>query len=318
MADICIGGSPVSGMTTKKFDDTGIALWSAADTGTIYGLAYSGDYLYVASGAKLTQRNIDTGLELWQIDLTVNHDDRVQSVWTDALGNVYIHLYYYWHSGMLSEYRFYINKYDSSGSLIWSKLRDTYSAGLFSGLLAVDSQGNVYINGEPQYATHYFEKYDTDGNLIWSKASLNPSEFRIGLDDYLYITNIYDVISKIDSDGNVVLQIDGSLIAGIFFYYPKADIDGNIFVDRQFDFNDSIIKYDSSGSLLWEVTLPTGFIVYSLDVSSSDVCVAGDYGTPDIYVYDSKGLLSYSASHGDTVNVIIFVSEATIDQAFIG
>src|SRR6185312_3728079 len=143
----------------------------------------------------------------------------------------------------------YLVKYDSKGSAIWSKQVQSYdSLGSFGLSVAVDKSDNVYMTGtfggNSQVGTFslsstginnyniFLIKYNTNGNVLWAKQSKLPS------------ANSYGFVSSVATDkfGNI-------FITGYFqdtisfgpFSLTSRDSSTNIF----------LVKYDSSGTVLW-------------------------------------------------------------------
>ena len=172
-------------------------------------------------------------------------------------------------------------KYDSSGSLLWNKTWGGSGDDWGNGI-ALDGSGNAFITGfTDSYGTGnndaFLLKYNSSGNLLWYKTwggSDRDYGYEIALDGLgkAYITGVtysYGLgnsnafLLKYDSFGNLLwyktwggdsygdyaygygIAVDGSgntFITGTYTSYGPYDVDG------------ILLKYDSSGDLLWEKT----------------------------------------------------------------
>ncbi|MFZ2036322.1 MAG: SBBP repeat-containing protein [Dehalococcoidales bacterium] len=90
--------------------------------------------------------------------------------------------------GIDTSYDYATIKYDSDGNQLWAvRYNDSVNGDDESGLLSLDSKGNVYVTGSStngsrnsDYAT---VKYDTNGNQLW-------------LVRYSGLDNIYNVLNS--------------------------------------------------------------------------------------------------------------------------
>lgn len=135
----------------------------------------------------------------------------------DSSGNIYV-------SGQITN-TFLISKWDSTGSLTWSrKVADTTASASNARKPVVDSSGNVYVAG---YATRSAErqallaKYNSSGTLQWQRKlyhttseTLNSaSGIAIDSNDYINIvgsfadgTNSYPLWARYNSSGTLLNQ----------------------------------------------------------------------------------------------------------------
>ena len=165
----------------------------------------------------------------------------------DSSGNVYIAGYT--NSAGAGGNELLIAKYNSSGTIQWQRTLGTGTAYRHddSGrMIAVDSSGNVYVNGTTNFTGGYdsmmIAKYNSSGTLQWQKTfgDSNTQERGHGI--------------TVDSSGNVFVcgettkGVNGALVA----------------------------KLNSSGTLQWQRTLDAS-LFYEVVVDSSDNVYVGGY-----------------------------------------
>ncbi|MBK8846298.1 MAG: SBBP repeat-containing protein [Bacteroidetes bacterium] len=140
----------------------------------------------------------------------------------------------------------FISKYDNSGNFIWAKSAGgTSSSYSYSNSVATDFSGNIFITGVfvgptitfgtttlTNVGTSGFDifltKYDSNGNVIWAKsAGGNWSDQSLSV--------------STDISGNV-------FITGLFSYQITF---GTTPLTGAGDLDIFIVKYDSSGNVLW-------------------------------------------------------------------
>ncbi len=235
-----LGNVYLSGTTERDIDGSGPGTHAGADD------------------AFLTKYD-SAGNLTWTRQLGTTDRDKSSSVTTDAFGNVYISGFTQGDiDGPGSEthaggYDAFVRKYDSTGTLAWTKQLGTSDTD-GSSSVTTDASGNVYISGYTwddldgsgpgSHAGSYdgfLAKYDSAGNLAWTK--------QLG-------TTTYDISSSITTDafGNVYLS-----------GYTYGDLDGDGPETHSGDADVFVRKYDSSGTLAW--TKQLGSSTY--DISSS-------------------------------------------------
>ncbi len=137
----------------------------------------------------------------------------------------------------------YLVKYDSNGNIKWAKQSVGINHQQLARCVATDNVGNSYVTGHFVDTVHFgaltlispslssfVVKYDPLGNVKWARQSVN------------YRTNYADAFGvAIDYMGNV--------------YITGSQYDTTLFgTDTLLGHNFFLIKYDSTGNLLWATT----------------------------------------------------------------
>ena len=232
-------------LTVSKYDTNGNLLWSKTSTytdpskvgipGDLNVLTIDKNGGIIAVGTTATGLNgypVPASMTQAQV-LLLNYDSNGNLLWsnqtilqfgaqngagwgvqTDAAGNIYI-------SGINGSpplEGYFINKYTSSGNLVWSQGNPEQSfsglSGVYAGstALAVDSNGNSFItgftnqslNGEqhigPYQSENYFiAKYNTAGVLQWTKLSASQTIGYSGAGICLSPNNTINVVGSLSS-----------------------------------------------------------------------------------------------------------------------
>ncbi len=207
---------------------------------------------------------------LWMRQVGTDEIDYSTSVALDASGNAYITGYTF---GSLAEANAgaadaFLIKYDSLGNQLWSQQIGAIS-GDVSHAVAVDSLGNVYISGYTYTdlagtsaggQDAYLIKFDSLGNHLWSE--------QIG-------TSSGDQSWSVAVDGTGNAYISGRTAGSL----------GRPNVGSQDAF---LVKYDSSGNLLWSQQIGTSEWDQSMGVTTDNTgnlyiggSTRGNLGGPD-------------------------------------
>ncbi|MFW9822415.1 MAG: SBBP repeat-containing protein [Candidatus Thorarchaeota archaeon] len=169
-------------------------------------------------------------------------------------------------------------KYNSSGSILWERIWDSYRYE-WAEDVCVDSQDNIYITGHKNYDILLI-KYDSNGTGIWSKTCSQG--------DYAY-----GLAVDSDSDNNIY-------IGGVIDNYYSGDVKSNLI----------LMKYNSSGHQLWNVTCNEGdeTVCYDLVIDSNGfVFLSGNLMEGDVQeyvyvsIYDWQGNLLWNVTWGDSI-----------------
>jgi len=177
-----------------------------------------------------------------------------------------------------------IAKFDSSGNLLWQQYAsDSGTYGIALKALATDNYGNCYATGyfgapqavfgsysltTAQTKSIFLVKYDAGGNVIWAENSTGTAP----------IGSVNEFVQDIciDNNGNIVMS--GGL-GDQYMSMGGSIVDNHLFY---FGTNTSmlLVKFDSSGSLLWSTTAADPTSVNGYTAGNSVVTDASD----NIYV----------------------------------
>ena len=217
-----------------------------------------------------------------------------------------------------------IAKYNSSGTIQWQRTLGTgtaYRNDDTGRMIAVDSSGNVYVNGITNYTSGYdsmlIAKYDSSGTLQWQRTlgDSNTQERGRGIavdssgnvfvcgETTKGMTSIGALVAKYNSSGTLQWQrtLDGSYSQ--IFHDIDVDSSDNVYTGGETAISGysyyMVTKYNNSGSIQWQRSFGSGSTSdygRSITVDSSDnVYVGGVTTGGGIGVYDSV-LIKYNSS----------------------
>jgi hypothetical protein len=287
--------------------------WDNGDEEFAYDIALdSQGYIYVggANGTLPTNFDMillkfnDVGNLIWKRTWDSGFNDGCWALEIDTEDMIYITGQTY--STVTASMAVLLLKYDSSGNLIWDSIYD--EGGIQIGRdIAVDSNNNLYITGatNPSGVNKdlLIAKFDNLGNHIWNRSwgGGNPEEgWSLVMDskNYIYATGPTESYGAVQKDF-VLVKYDNN---GIWQWNrtwgtiadddPRGiDVDSadNIYIGGYGLFlNVSLIKYSSSGNLLWYrhwLTNPANdYFLNDLLIDSSDkIYIVGYYGTGGPY-----------------------------------
>jgi hypothetical protein len=262
---------------------------------------------------------LDTGGNvIWARKANGTSDDMGTALTVDPLGNV-IATGYYWSSPFIlgtntlansGSCDAFIVKYDTDGNLIWAKKAGGNGIDLGNGI-STDPSGNIYLTG--QYSSSSFSfgnhtlsnsgssdvfsvKYSPGGNDMWAVKGSG---------------------SKMDHSWDIsVLGYKGFAITGAFMS-PSMTFGSTVVNNSQQNtFDIFVVRYDSSGTVLWAKKAGMGGLDdigwgVSMD-TLGNVYVVGDFispnltfgGTPFVNNTDTSGTFSdiFVASFDSTGN----------------
>lgn len=274
-------------------------------------------------------RKYDTaGKLLWGVQFGSTQNDVVWGVATDASNNAYV---VGSTDGTLtsapatSNGAAFVRKYAPNGAVLWTKQfssKDTDYPALSATSVAVVGSNvylvGQYVNYEFQMSYGYLKKFSSSGAELWTRTISGGG----------YETSANDV--AVDGNGNAYVAggTDGSIGGGYGMYlrkytpsgsvswsrrrsYTTSDIEsanavtvygssvylaGDYFDETYFDRDVRVLKYNTSGSMLWDRRFRTADSDHASDISASnqgvvfigfsDGPLAGsERGRSDAYVY---------------------------------
>lgn len=159
-----------------------------------------------------------------------------QDIAVDPEGNVYVTGYSY---GGETDFDFVTLKYDTEGSLVWTKrYNGPANSTDYSQALVVDQEGHVYVaghsNGMGTSLDATLVKYDKDGHQLWVSRYDGP----VKRDDWVYA---------------VVLSPEEGIVAAGYSFGQGTEHDY------------LILKYNDDGNLLWNAR-------YNPPLNRIDIC----------------------------------------------
>lgn len=249
------------------YDDFGVDM-VVDEYGDIYVVGTTCSYGIDYSNVCLVKYS-NLGDKLWNTTWGGGNLDMARAVAIDSSGNVYI-------TGETQSYGagssdFFLLKYNESGSFQWYR---TFGGSAYDRgkAIALDSFNNIYIFGTTESFGSgsrdvCLVKYNNSGNQEWYRTWGGSS-----------LSNAYAII--IDSQNNIYLGGD------IYIYYDTDDI-----------FDLFLIKYNSSGNLLWTEVLDAserdGCRALAFD-SNEDIICGGNMDTrPGPQTFSKILLLKY-------------------------
>jgi hypothetical protein len=282
-----LGTSDYDHSNSVAVDTYGNAFISGWTTGGLEGQN-------AGSGDAFLAKYDSSGSLLWTRQLGTSSNDHSQSVAVDAYGNAFISGYTEGSLGgpNAGDRDAFLSKYDSSGSLLWTRQLGTavYEE---SAEVAVDASGNAYICG-PTFGIlgdssagsrdAFLVKYDPSGSILWTRQFGTSSE---------------------DGGQSVVVDAYGNI-------YVSGWTEGNLDGSNAGAWDAFLAKFDSSGSLLWKRQIGTSSVDYSESVAvdaSGNAYISGytegslggpNAGGPDAFLakYDSSGSLLWTRQIG--------------------
>lgn len=262
-----------------KYDSAGNPLWHRDDVGgvisgankaldaiatdgdgNVYGVGYVNDKITDTAppDSWLTVKYDPSGNLLWDRSFMPGIDGAATAVAVDGAGNVYVTGYggrgVNSYTGV-NEAFIVTAKYDTSGTLQWTKTYGEDNSKLGYGI-AVDDSGNVYVTGHEYIIDGGSStqdiiviKYDAAGNLLWSKQYIPPAGHGYSGKSI-----------AVDNAGNVYIGGQGNRYSSSDYFHLT-------------------LKYDPAGNFQWAKQYPLPYAsTNGIAVDQhNDVYVTGDY-----------------------------------------
>ena len=255
------------------------------------------------------------GAQQWNRTYQISERDICNDLVLDNQDNIYLVGYTY-----LDDHGLLLMKYNSSGHLQWNKTWGKYAGGTS---IKIDSYNNILVIGT-RLNDISLQKYDSSGNLLWNRTWETPEHDKgvsIDLDssNNIYIggttntSGIKDVILvKYNSLGEFQWNLTCKIPEDVCCNDVIIDTLDNIYILGQVygassDYGMWLLKYDNSGSFLWNVTWGewgTYSIGNGIALDASDnIYITGSTrvsGSDNILVlkYDSTGDLKWNYTQG--------------------
>ena len=227
----------------------------------------------------------------------INYCD-VKSVATDSSGNVYVSGLYAHSTGnwtvgngitlpstgtTIYDYRSFILKYNSGGTIQWAKSIASTSQSR-SGGIVVDSSGNVCVVGRYETSSAVSLGLDTYGNSV-SLPVTTSNGFIIKYAANGTIKWAKNLATTIPSEGDESIAVDSSgnvYISGSYYSSSSVSLGNGISLVAGTNNQSYIIKYNASGTAQWSNSISSSHGVYALGIatdSSGNVIVTGYYNS---------------------------------------
>lgn len=231
-----------------------------------------------------------------------------------------------------------ILKYNSSGTLQWQ--RKLGSSGSVGSAVGCDSSNNIYVfgrsSGNGSYTDGIVAKYNSSGTIQWqrrlSPSTNNPFYVEGGSVDpsgnsYIVGSSSSNraIIAKYDSSGTIQWQKQlyydyGGASNANFTKSMTVDSSGNIYVGVSWSLFDSqyrnIVKYNSSGGLVWQkqLSLASGnYFIHGNMTTDSSGNLYATFGEGYSQSFDSPFFIKFDSSGN-----ILFIRKINFDYSASG
>lgn len=219
----------------------------------------SSNDIYVSGYNAILAKWNSSNILQWQSQINgASLTDRIKSIAVDNSGNIYCSALLNISSSLTGT----LIKYNSSGSLIWSRVIEQFS---FLWDTATDSLGNVYtLGGGSGIGGQTLIKYNSSGVLQWQKRIGGAYMQKVVVDssNFVYAVGHYNTqddgfICKFDSSGNIQWQrtLDAGGTDQVYLYGISIDGRESIIATGKMSINSGnsaiaiTLKLPSDGSL---------------------------------------------------------------------
>ncbi|MGA2823422.1 MAG: SBBP repeat-containing protein [Bacteroidales bacterium] len=267
------------------------------------------------------------GNVVWARSATCTYSNVVNSLATDAAGNIYIAGAYDYSDITFGSVTLvnagssdsFLVKYDPNGNVIWARRAGSNgSDGAIS--VATGASGDIYITGFFDSSSITFgsftltntgndydmfvAKYDADGNVIWAKSAGGPySDYGCGIDVDLsgnvYVTGEFGSLTMTIGPFTLTKQTVNPALASTDLFLAKYDAGGNVLWAKRAGGNESetvnSVSVDNAGN----VFLPGNYKSQSITLGSSTFTnIDPQYNNVFLAKYSTDGDIIWAVSAG--------------------
>ncbi len=168
-----------------------------------------------------------------------------------------------------------ITKVDSTGTVIWQKIiADGEAMGMWNTCVAVDSNNNVYVNGEYDYMGQttsddfLVSKFDSNGNVLWQREIGTSTEENSSWNNGFQILSV--VNDQVYIAGSSVQGTDDSAIAVSF---PADGSGADINHRGRFFMHTATWTVSTSTATVYDVTFAITATQVTLTTETNFTCV---------------------------------------------
>ncbi len=304
----------VWGGSASDYGRGGIAI---DDDGFIYITGYT--YSFGSGGYDIFIRKYDTyGNLIWNRYWGTSTHEQAHDITLDSSGDIYITGY----QGS-SGYDLLLLKYDSNGNYQWHSI---WGPGTFNegDGVALDESGDIYVAGRTG-DNFALLKYSSTGALIWSKINTSfhgGDDLVIDDSGFIYIcgrdkASSKEYLSKFNSNGILIwnhfwggadiLEVRDMIMDNVSNFYITGRTEFNVA-----SINDAyIVKLNSSGSILWNLTWGKSLYEMGCGITIDyvgNIYLTGELDSPSnnidafIVKFDSYGVQLWNDTWGGIEN----------------
>lgn len=316
-----VGGDYLHDYFTVKYDPSGTILWQDIidDNGKVSNVRdivvdHSNNiivtgYCIISGYANYFTVKYDSdGTVLWHDTINNDRHDTALGVTVDNSNNIIVAGYSVF-PGPDCDY--YTVKYDSNGTILWQDTIDNRLYDYAHGV-ATDDSNNIIVTGctgDPIGVGYdcFTVKYDSEGNIVWREITddgFQSVAYSVAVDNSqnIFVTGCCSIIEGDNDYFTVKYAPDGAILwQDTIKSSSSSDVAQSVAVDNSnniivtgfssMDSNEDYlsVKYDSSGTILWQDAIDNGDHdhAYGVAVDNIDnVIVTGTSdidGDPDFY-----------------------------------